>query len=894
MKVQDSYKSIIRGVSQQAPADRLIGQHGEQVNLISDPVRGLVRRNGFLLQTAAYQPYSGSIADASADAGSFRVYSFKLGTNDYDLLYRSRARVGAASSAHLTALIPVSKFEPRSFMPLVTDPTDTALLAYETGGISAITLLGRYALIAGNTVLPQYTKVDGWNGANQDLAAVYIKTGAYSRTYTVTAKKRSTGQVSTASYTTPVSSYPGTLVTSDLDFGADDYQKLLNDRIYAFQSAQSEWSATSSAEIVPSAIAAKLRDLFVADGFTGWEVKDNYLFHADIETLTVTDGATDNSIEVTHNVVEDTADLSPRHFAGKVVKVQPVKGADEAYYLKATPSQGGTGTVPVTWVETAGDVQTPTSITSLGTIEGNKFYWASTPARLAALVLADAAVTLAPPAFVASTAGDVGSVKPPHFYSTPITLLTVFQDRLVIGSGDTLSFSATGDYLNFYRDSMLSVPATDSFEVYALGTEGDVIRKAALYDRNMTLYGDKYHYVINGRAPIDPQNPSLNVQYTIDGTGRSQPVGNGPYVFVMKEDSNLAAVQLLQLQAGVWQDSPAVNNVTQQLRDYINGTPAEMVALSAPNMLFLRTEFLAKDRGAYPKAKPWGLYVYQYTDTGDNQRAQDSWSSWEWSSALGPAIGISDNTTGDGLLIYTLTFGVNEAGVPTRGVLMLSASARPDPTGMPYLDGLQRATAAETSGLWTKAAMPGALQSLATAVDASRSFHSEPVYFDSERWDDPQDPNYTVGDEPPQTSDQFRWSGSYGHLTEFVADWPDTATDYAWTGHVFPAYVDITNPFMRHQDGKAKVGFGRLVLTKLHVATTRTAGIRGAWRDSSGTKVPLLYKDGYERVAYRHSLFVGRAVDNVQVRIGSVDWLPLTISAISWQGDWHNNQGRTR
>jgi hypothetical protein len=31
-------------------------------------------------------------------------------------------------------------------------------------------------------------------------------------------------------------------------------------------------------------------------------------------------------------------------------------------------------------------------------------------------------------------------------------------------------------------------------------------------------------------------------------------------------------------------------DVSRQLRDYVNGTPAEMVSLSSPNILFVRTE----------------------------------------------------------------------------------------------------------------------------------------------------------------------------------------------------------------------------------------------------------------------------------------------------------------
>ena len=49
-KVSGTYPSLSRGVNQQPFEARLDGQHGEQVNMWSDPVHGLSRRRGTILQ----------------------------------------------------------------------------------------------------------------------------------------------------------------------------------------------------------------------------------------------------------------------------------------------------------------------------------------------------------------------------------------------------------------------------------------------------------------------------------------------------------------------------------------------------------------------------------------------------------------------------------------------------------------------------------------------------------------------------------------------------------------------------------------------------------------------------------------------------------------------------
>jgi len=887
MKTQDTYRSILKGVSQQPPAERLEGQHAEQVNLISDPVHGLVRRNGMVLSTQRHDVITTTaLDDALADSYSYRVMPFSIRANPYDLLYRSRPQVGATTDAHLPGLMVYAKFGAGSFLEVVTDVADTALAAYLTGGLSAAVVLGRYLLLAGNTVQPSITLTNRFSAAaNEDKAVVYIKTGQYDTKYRIRAKNRSTGITADVTYTTPTAAYGGTLVVDDLNPADPDYQFYLNNRIYAFENATNQWIATASHAVVPSAITTELLALLVAAGMTGWVQDDNYLMNPDIEYVFVGEDGTSGSMVAVHTVVESEQHLTPRHYSGKIVKVQPVKGSEDVYYVEADTGSLAFG--EATWRETAGVRQSITSMLAFATVEGSRFFVASSPTILAALVLAETAVVLDPPTFADSSSGDLVTMPPPAFATQPINLLAVFQDRLIVGAGNVLRLSQQGDYLNFYRQSVLTVVATDAAEIFAVGTQGDVIRKAALYDRNMTFYGDSYHYVLPGRTPFDPANPQFSVQYAIEGTGRSQPVQGGDRVFVLKEDSALAACQVLQLNPGVWQDSPQVDNISKQLRSYINGTPAEMVSLSSPSFLFVRTEFINRSEGAYPLGRPFGMYTYNYLDAPDGSRPHEAWSAWEWSAALGTSIGISANPGGDGVLLYTLAFN-DVAGGKGRSILVLNASARTEPTGLPYIDGMF--PAATPAGLFTAAADYRVQQAVRTVRDASYST-AVPVSDDVSRWAVRPFSAYSVGDSPPQVVDPLRWSGVLGFGDAWLAANPDTLTlDGVFTGFHFEAYVDLTSPVMRNHEDKARL-YGHLTLTKLKVSTTKTGGIAGYVAHHSGIDRSLYFDGGYQ-LANTHSVFVGRESHRVQLRLSSVEWNPMTISSIAWQGDWKNNQTR--
>lgn len=886
MKTQDTYQSIIKGVSQQAPNERLEGQHAEQVNLISDPVNGLVRRNGMVLVRQVAAPIeTEDPSDAIADSYSFRVFSFALGGNYYDMLYRSRPKIGD-SDAHLPGLQVFSKQGAVDFLPTFTDPADTALDQFMTGGYSSMVVLGRILLLSGNTVQPSLTSVDRYGAfANQDKGVVYIKSGAYKRTYSIKAKNRSTGIVADVSYTTPSAAYPGNLVVDDLDPSDPDYVFYLNNRIYGFENAQNQWSVTAAAAIVPSAIAQELYNRLVAAGMTGWVLQDNYLYNDDLEYAIVADDTGDTQVLSTLNETDSEQNLSPRHYNGKVVKVTPVKGGDSSYYLEAV-TEGGAPYGEVTWRETAGTQVTINSMLAFATIEQEKLFIATSGQKLHDIVLAETGINIAFPVYAQSQAGDL--TQPgfalPAFATRPINVLAVFQDRLIVGSGNILRVSAQGDYLNFFRRSALTVPKDDATEMFAVGTAGDTIHKAALYDRNMVFYGDSYHYVLTGRTPFDPENPAFAVQYSIEGTGRSQPAQAGDKVIVLKEDTELAACQVLQLSAGVWQDSPQVDTISKPLRTYINGTPAESVALASPNILFVRTEHINRSDGAYPLARPFGLYVYTFMDDNAN-RVHESWSAWEWSAALGTPIGISPTRSGSSIYLYTMAVNDTATG-RARSILVQEASARSEPTGMPYLDGLQ--PAASPAGVLTKDADYRVQQAVRTVRDASHSV-VPPVADDFSRWNMHPLPSYSGGDSPPQAVDALRWDGVQGWGTDWLAANPGETLDGVWTGMHYAAFVDLTSPVMRNHEDKARL-YGHLTLTKLKVATRMTGGIAGYVATKWDVKRTLFYDAGYTQLKQDFSMFVGRESSTVQLRLSSVEWHPMTITSIAWQGDWKNNQ----
>jgi hypothetical protein len=109
----------------------------------------------------------------------------------------------------------------------------------------------------------------------------------------------------------------------------------------------------------------------------------------------------------------------------------------------------------------------------------------------------------------------------------------------------------------------------------------------------------------------------------------------------------------------------------------------------------------------------------------------------------------------------------------------------------------------------------------------------------------------------------------------------------------FPAFVDITNPFVRDFHGRAKT-WGRLTLSRIRATLIRTAGFDSQTVDHVGTKQSTHLSGVFERIRYGVNVWVGRDTRDVQIRLAARDWMPLTINALEWAGQWFEPMSRTK
>lgn len=845
MKAANSYASLLRGVSQQAAHERADGQLGEQVNLLSDPVNGLTRRHGSYWQAESNLGLpSAQFASYLADTATWTSYDFTTGGKSYTMLYRRQARPVTANPLPLCL---VYNKTDKVFLNYTRQVTDTALDSMEAAGVSAAVAIGKYVFMANRGGVFAGTSTNLWDDPeNFSRAVVWIRGGAFSRTFRVTVRKQD-GTAVTVSYTTPASSYQGTLTTTDIPATASDYTKQVNDRVNAYNSAVTAWIGTSTAAVQPSAIAEQLRILLAAASMSVTRNGSHICFATiptwgnNVRSIEVDDGGDGSLIRGVADEVEAADKLSVIHRAGKIVKVRP-KGTEDAYYLKAVPKDQSNsfGYVEVTWVEAAGVQHTINSGLFYGTVNGSNFCVASSASGLATLVPGTH------PTFNSSTSGDHDTSPMPFFVGRTVTYLGSFQNRLLVGCGGSLAVSQTEEYLNFFRTTVLTLPADDPFEMFPQGSEDDNLTSSALYDQDLVIFGTKRQYVISGTVALTPTSANMPVIASYADAVGANPVAAGGYVMYAKRSKKSS--DLFQIQPGQNDKSPEAFPASSQLSDYINGGSVELVSMTgSPSYVFMRTDKAANS-----------LYAFTYLDRQDG-RKMDSWSRWDFHADLGRVMGMSP--TPDGLLVFFMRLGAGNRVYIVADLCSLGTGLN----DQPYLDSL-RPIAAVTPGTGSVSLTSGAAWSAAFNHESTK-----------------------------------RLTGSaLAGVAALQASYPTEPG--LMVGANYSANFTPTNPYMRDNKDSAILS-GSLTVSFVILAYSKSGGFSwtvaapGATTEAGSFNGRVMGDPdnivGIEPISTGgFRIPVGRETRSYTLNVASRTWMPMTITSMEWVGQFFNRVQR--
>ena len=931
-KVSGTYPSLSRGVNQQPFEARLDGQHGEQVNMWSDPVHGLSRRRGTTLQYCytdnVFGPSYHQLPDYQKRElrdfyASYRTVPYVTDGLELQVHYPTKPQPawmqsifsGGSGGIRVTRKIqgsgqlqPGADVEPVSFGIFgETEYHSTSSAMFK--GIAAACQVGRYMLFMPNaTAFDVPAESDAWASVQNNPVAFEIRVGVPNRAYKITAVVDGVNYVWT--YTTPSSAYNGTLTTTDIPATDPEYQKKVNDRVNAYNSAVTQWITTAAQQTRPAYIAGQLvaqidAVIYAAGGRVYWE-ENGFIVHLSsgrAVDFTLTDGADGSGVAMAEKTVTSTEELPGFHWPNKVVRIKPERG-DASFYVRAVARPGS---YRVRWEEcpstSQAPIQTPmlimaaTNPASGGTTHvGLARTTASGVAYLASNKVLNDPSVLGIPGFNGRQVGDPDSSPAPRFFGKQVTWMGMFQDRLCIAAGNTIDMSEVGNYFNFFRTQTLTVPDSDPVSVYALGSETDTIRHSVIFDRSLLLFGDNQQYSIDGRNPVTPSTSTIIQSSAIEDATDCPPVQGGSLVFFGKRREGSA--EIFQMEVGDVADTSNFTGLGLQLSDYLPGRPAQLLYVASPSTLFVRVS-----------EAPHSIFVFRFIDQ-NRQRVMDSWSRFDYHPAFGLIFGMFYHDDALYLRVAREAW-VDENGTlwtggnTDRGFDMLERqSLMPSVPGLPYLDSMRKADRVYYGGSvgidWWGDTYPF----LATVFTRDKIANYLPT--------DPTPPKfkYWLHGVQPNIKSLAEWDAAF-------ADIPARDMNYCVVGIPFDSYVELTSPVRRDQNGQP-IMQGRLTVNKLDVyykdaggfeatVTSTYGGTRQlnssdwAVTDTAYGKVTALRFNG--RVLGQAAnmvgaipittgstpVFVGRESKDYVCKISSLGWMPLSITRVTWTGQWFYN-----
>jgi len=548
----------IQGVSQQPPKVRLGGQCSVQENAVSSVVNGLIKRPGTSLQ--AY------LQDTKVSEKT-KWHYYNRGTGEKYFI----------------------AIEPNTQTPKVWDEEGNALVVenflngepyLESADPSAdlnLTTISDFTFIANNKVVPK--EGSDKTGSLQDQAIINVQFADYGRHYRVYLD----GDLA-IDYLTP-------------DGGQANHINYVDTSLVA------KILFSGDTSLAPSAISGP--GISNMAGFSADLIGNTIVVYktdgSDFEIRTE-DGADGRDVFVIKNSVKSVSDLplyAPTNYPVKVVGEG--NNDDDDYWLRAEAVNGDV----ITWKESTGPDQ------SFG------FDVFTMPVTLIRDRFENglAVFKLTPGDWQGRDVGDDETNPFPSFVrdGVPIESIGTLQNRLFVTAGESIIYTRSNEFFNFFRSTVRTALDDDPIDVYADTDQINVLKSSATLDGDAVFFSRNGQFVQSGTEPITKSNATLRYASTFESVPEVSPVAGGDVIFFAFEYGRYTGIR--EFFTDSFTDTKRARPITDHVDQYIES----------------RVRLLATSTNRYQLlvlAQPMNVvYVYNYLWQGQD-RVQSSWSKW--------------------------------------------------------------------------------------------------------------------------------------------------------------------------------------------------------------------------------------------------------------------------
>ena len=600
--VSDLIPSLLNGVSQQAPTVQDKSQGTVQENGYSDPVKGLKKRPGTqhvakLSDTSFSSAFIHPIRRSGTET-FVAVFTGSYTSSIGDLVKVYDAGDGTAKTVNARDASNSIITTGTLFDEIKTYLTDSS----PSTAFSATTVADFTYLVNKNKTVAKDATV---TTARNPEAMVYIRGGDYATKYTIEIKQTGFNNDAYATVAELVTA-PSDITSYDkgeANIATDGIAKALLD---GTTFGNTTYSNTATAgEVAKTRI--KLDEKFGANNvFTKLSATvSGSVIHIKCSDSTdfdikVTDSRSNGFAKAFKDATQKFAELpgaGPENAKNTVIKItgDNSKFADD-FYVKLTDEAKGI------YEET------------VGTGIQNSLDASTLPLQI--IKETDGTFSVKQAGWKSRGAGDDTSNPFPSFVGSTISDIFFHQNRLGVLSEESVIFTEAGEFLNWFRPTVLNLLDTDPIDVTVSTNRVSILKHALPFSESLLIFSDQTQFILNSAEFLSPLDISLNVTTEFEADLGTTPVGAGRYVFFASPGGAFSTIREFYLQTDT--EVKDATDITGHVPRYIVGNIKQMSASSNYNMLCLITDDSASSKT---------MWVYGYYWNGQN-KVQSSWSKW--------------------------------------------------------------------------------------------------------------------------------------------------------------------------------------------------------------------------------------------------------------------------
>ena len=578
MKVDGSLKSLLQGVSQQPPRDRLSGQATAQINMSADPVSGLTRR-----------PPTDLVGSLGSTSNQQSWFDFETQNgNKYLAAFRDNT---------------IKVYDTNAVEQTVTIESDAA--AYLTGN-NFVCGASENEVVVSNTdkvtALTSATSVYTNKGTgSKPQGIIQVLGGGYARKYTI-----SMDGVEIVAYRTvigadawDVAEIRTTHITEVLAYLLVNLPGAGGGPVGYDPARATSTAAMAGADWTVS----RFEDIIHIKRNTGAAF-----------VLSVNDDAGNLNMKSMTETVPDTSDLPRFAPQGYLARIATETDPEEDLFLQfivedqagAVATGAGFGR-PGYWQECVAS--------------GIKYQFdaATMPHILEYDDVADA-FTFRRGEWKDRLVGTTISNPDPSFVGKPINDVGSFQNRRVFLSGKNVIMSRTNKPTDFWMGSVSAVVDSDPIDISSSSVRTSQMVYAVPHNKDLIVFAQRGQFVIFGRTGLTPANAAMVLTTAFEAALDARPEASGRNVFFAITYGRFAGMREFYTEGGT--DINDTRPITQHIKKYIEGTIKKISVASNYDLMFANTDVSSTS-----------MYAYQYI-WSDTEKVQSAWSTWVFSNSI--------------------------------------------------------------------------------------------------------------------------------------------------------------------------------------------------------------------------------------------------------------------